>query len=589
MSYESLPVAALALAPPLLAIVLAMYTRQVLVSLFAGVWIGALMIADWNPIAATALSMDWIVEVVRSPFDTKFLILIMFMGAGAAFVYKSGGIIALQNWIGHRVNTARDSQILTWLIGIFIFFDSYTSTIVTGNATRELSQENNTSREMHAYVLDSTTSPVTTFGPVSNWIGYQVSMIIVGFEAARFTAEEVGITAFGLFLQSIPWNIYCFLAFFMVGFISITQRFYGPMLNAEWRSRKKKKTRRDDATPLSDITTDVGEPSEKNPTLINFFAPILSLLVVGLISMWWLGGGHQSGVDIATAFQETDVALGLLYGSFAFMAVGMLGAVGFGTMDLEEASDTVINGFKTMMIAAAIIVLAWSIGHAAEQVGTAQYIVDVMVNSGVPGSFLPLIIFVAAMFIAFTTGTSWGTMAILTPLAIPLGYELSGLSILPVLMGVLFGGAIWGDHVSPISDTTVMSSIFAGSDHIDHVTTQIPFAMTAAGVTILMLLLYAVGVTSPLVLLPLSVVLTAGTVIVLNKFDARRKNLPEIMPTTEAIDNGEIDVEAIENGSEADTTRINGQYNFVESIPLTAVGIVIAYLCLVFGFMTLGF
>ncbi|SFS98364.1 Na+/H+ antiporter NhaC family protein [Halostagnicola kamekurae] len=589
MSYESLPVAALALAPPVLAIVLAMYTRQVLVSLFAGVWIGALMIADWNPIAATALSMDWLVEVVRSPFDTKFLLLIMFMGAGAAFIYKSGGIIALQNWIGHRVNTARDSQILTWLIGIFIFFDSYTSTIVTGNATRELSQENNTSREMHAYVLDSTTSPVTTFGPVSNWIGYQVSMIIVGFEAAQFTAEEVGLTAFGLFLQSIPWNIYCFLAFFMVGFISITQRFYGPMLNAEWRSRKEKKTRRDDATPLSDIETDVGEPSEKNPTLINFFAPILSLLVVGLVSMWWLGGGHQSGVDIATAFQETDVALGLLYGSFAFMAVGMLGSIGFGTMDLEEASDTVISGFKTMMIAAAIIVLAWSIGHAAEQVGTAQYIVDVMVNSGVPGSFLPLLIFLAAMFIAFTTGTSWGTMAILTPLAIPLGYELSGLSILPVLMGVLFGGAIWGDHVSPISDTTVMSSIFAGSDHIDHVRTQIPFAMTAAGVTVLMLLLYAVGVTSPLVLLPLSVVITVGAVIALNKFDARRKNLPEVMPTTEAIDNGEIDVDAIENGTKTDTTQINGRYNFVESIPMTAVGIVIAYLCLVFGFMTLGF
>ncbi|QFU84872.1 Na+/H+ antiporter NhaC family protein (plasmid) [Natronorubrum aibiense] len=533
--------------------------------------------------------MDWIVEVVRSPFDTKFLILIMFMGAGAAFIYKSGGIIALQNWIGHRVNTARDSQILTWLIGIFIFFDSYTSTIVTGNATRELSEENNTSREMHAYVLDSTTSPVTTFGPVSNWIGYQVSMIIVGFEAAQFTAEEVGITAFGLFLQSIPWNIYCFLAFFMVGFISITQRFYGPMLDAEWRSRAEKKTHRDDATPLSDITTDVGEPSEKNPTLINFFAPILTLLIVGIVSMWWLGGGHQPGVDVATAFQETDVALGLLYGSFAFMAVGMLGAVGFGTMDLEEASDTVINGFKTMMIAAAIIVLAWSIGHAAEQVGTAEYIVDMMVNSGVPGSFLPLIIFVAAMFIAFTTGTSWGTMAILTPLAIPLGYELVGLSILPVLMGVLFGGAIWGDHVSPISDTTVMSSIFAGSDHIDHVNTQVPFAMTAAGVTVIALLLYAVGLTSVMVLLPLSVVLTAIVIIALNKFDARRKNLPEIMPTAEAIDNGKVNVEGIENGERSAATRGNGTYDYLASIPLTAVGIVAAYLCLVFAFVTFGF
>ncbi|MGQ3723282.1 Na+/H+ antiporter NhaC family protein [Natrialba aegyptia] len=588
MSYEALPYGALSLVPPLLAIALAMYTRQVLVSLFAGVWAGALLIADWNPIAATALSMDWIVEVVRSPFDTKFLILIMFMGAGAAFIHKSGGIIALQNWIGHRVNTARDSQILTWLIGIFIFFDSYTSTIVTGNATRELSEENHTSREMHAYVLDSTTSPVTTFGPVSNWIGYQVSMIIVGFEAAEFTAEEVGLTAFGLFLQSIPWNIYCFLAFFMVGFISITQRFYGPMLDAEWRSRKEKKTKRDGATPLSDIETDVGEPSEKNPTLVNFFAPILTLLVVGLVSMWWLGGGHQPGVDIATAFQETDVALGLLYGSFAFMAVGMLGAVGFRTMDLDEAGDTIISGFKTMMIAAAIIVLAWSIGHAAEQVGTAEFIVDVMVDSGVPGSFLPLLIFVAAMFIAFTTGTSWGTMAILTPLAIPLGYELVGVSILPVLMGVLFGGAIWGDHVSPISDTTVMSSIFAGSDHIDHVSTQIPFAMTAAGVTVFALLLYAAGLTSALVLLPLSVVLTGVVVVALNKLDARRKNLPEIMPTAKAIENGTIDTDAIENGNRSGATQFNGTYDYIASIPLTAVGVVAVYLGLVFAFVMIG-
>nr|WP_128906110.1 Na+/H+ antiporter NhaC family protein [Halorubrum amylolyticum] len=551
-----------------------MYTRQVLVSLFAGVWVGALLIADFNPIAATALSMDWLVEVVRSPFDTKFLILIMFMGAGAAFIYKSGGILALEHWIGHRVNTARDSQVLTWVIGVFIFFDSYTSTIVTGNATRDLSEDNNTSREMHAYVLDSTTSPVTTFGPVSNWIGYQVSMIIVGFEAARFSADELGVTAFGLFLQSIPWNIYCFLAFFMVGFISLTQRFYGPMLDAEWRSRSTGQTLREDATPLSDVSTDVGEPSEANPSLVNFFAPILSLLAVGIVSMWWLGGGHQPGVDIATAFQETDVALGLLYGSFAFLAVGMVGALGLGTMDLDEASDTVIDGFKTMMIAAAIIVLAWSIGHAAEQVGTAEYIVDVMVGSGVPGSLLPLIVFVAAMFIAFTTGTSWGTMAILTPLAIPLGYELVGASVLPVLIGVLFGGSIWGDHVSPISDTTVMSSIFAGSDHVDHVNTQIPFAMTAAGVTVIALLLYAVGLTSAFVLLPLSIALVVVAVLGLNKFDAKRKGLPEVMPTADEI--GE------------DDEPVEGSYGYLTSLPVIAVTVVIAYLSLVFLFVSFG-
>lgn len=579
---------ALALAPPLVAIVLAMYTRQTLVSLFAGVWIGALMVANWNPIAATALSTEWIVEVIMTPFNARFLVLIMFMGAGAAFIYKSGGIIALERWIGHRIRNARDSQVLTWLIGVFIFFDSYTSTIVTGNATRELSEENDSSREMHSYVLDSTTSPVTTFGPVSNWIGFQVSMIIVGFEALDVTPEELDVTAFGIFLQSIPWNIYCFMAFFMVGLITITQRFYGPMLDAEWRSRTEGKTMREDATPLSDITTDVGEPSRENPKLMNFFLPIVTLLVVGLVSMWWLGGGYQPDVDLATAFQETDVALGLLYAAFAFMVVGMAGALGYGTMGLDEASDTIINGFKTMMIAAAIIVLAWSIGFAAEQVGTAEYIVSAMVGGGVPGSFLPLIIFVAAMFIAFTTGTSWGTMGILTPIAVPLGYDLVGVGILPVLMGVLFGGAIWGDHCSPISDTTVMSSIFAGADHIDHVNTQIPFAMTAAGVTILILLLYAVGLQQAFVALPLAFVLTAGAVFVLNKFDARRKNLPEVMPTREELDGVDTETEPVDRDRRGRAADENGDYDLLDPVPAVALVVVLVYLAIVFGFAMLG-
>jgi Na+/H+ antiporter NhaC len=571
----------LALAPPLLAIVLAMTTRQVLVSLFAGVWVGALIVSQWNPIAATALTMEWLVQVVRSPFDTKFIILILFMGAGAAFIYRSGGILALERWIGDRVSTARESQVLTWLIGVFIFFDSYTSTVVTGNATRELSQENSSSREMHAYALDSTTSPVTTFGPVSNWIGFQVSMIIAGFEAARVSAADLNLTPFGLFLQSIPWNIYCFMAFFMVGFISITQRFFGPMLDAEWRARSTGETIREDATPLSDVSSDVGEQSEKNPSLVNFFAPILVLLVVGLVAMWYLGGGHRPGVDVSTAFQQTDVALGLLHGSFAFMLTGFVGSLAYGTMDLEEASDTIINGFKTMNIALAIIVLAWAIGYAAEQVGTAQFIVDTMVGSGVPGSFLPLIIFLAAMFVAFTTGTSWGTMAILTPLAIPLGYQLVGPSVLPVLVGVLFGGAIWGDHSSPISDTTVMSSIFAGSDHIDHVNTQIPFAGTAAGSTIVVLLLYGLGLQSPYVALPLAAVLTLVAVLALNKWDARRKGLPEVMPTADEIDaaDGELP-----DSREAE----NGSYDHLSFVPLVAIVVVTGYLLLVFGFATLG-
>ncbi len=572
----------LALAPPVVAIALAMTTRQTLISLFAGVWIGALIAVDWNPITATATAIDWIIETIMTPFNARFLVLIMFMGAGAAFIYKSGGVLALERWIGDRITTARDSQLLTWLIGVFIFFDSYTSTIVTGNATRELSQQTDSSREMHSYVLDSTTSPVTTFGPISNWIGFQVSMVIVGFEALDVSLEQLDVTAFGLFLQSIPWNIYCFMAFFMVGLIALTQRFYGPMLTAEWRARTTGLTMREDATPLSDVTADVGEPSDKNPSLVNFFVPILTLIVVGIVALWWLGEGYRADVDIATAFQETDVALGLLYAAFAFMATGMAGALAYGTMSVSEAGETIIDGFKTMMIAAAIIVLAWTIGYAAEQVNTAQYVVDLMVGGGIPAGVLPLVIFIAAMLIAFTTGTSWGTMGILTPIAIPLGYELSGLEILPVLIGVLLGGAIWGDHCSPISDTTVMSSIFAGADHIDHVNSQIPLALTAAGVTIIVLGLYALGLTQAVIALPLAFVLTGLTVIALNKLDARRKGLPEVMPTREELADVDPDRDRDQRMIETDG------YALLTPVSAVALLVVVVYLAVVFAFATLG-
>jgi Na+/H+ antiporter NhaC len=576
----------LSLAPPLIAIVLAMYTRQVLISLYAGVWIGALLVANWNPVVATTTSIDWIVQTVRDPWQAKFILLIMFMGAGAAFIYKSGSILALERWVGDRVDSSRESTLLTWLIGIFIFFDSYTSTVVTGNATREISQDNSTSRELHSYVLDSTTSPVTTFGPVSNWIGFQVSMISEGIAAAGI-AGAISLTPFAIFLKSIPWNMYCLMAFFMVGLMSTTQRFYGPMLDAEWRSRVSGESIREDATPLSDVTSDVGEPSTANPTLVNFFLPILVLLGVGIFAMWWIGGGAQPGVGISEAFTETNVALALLYAAFAFMVTGFAGALAYGTMGLEEASETVVDGFKTMLIAIAIIILAWSIGLAASKVGTAAYIVDVMVGSGVPAGVLPIIVFLAAMFVSFTTGTSWGTMGILTPIAVPLGYEFAGPEMLPVLMGVLFGGAIWGDHSSPISDTTVMSSIFAGSDHIDHVNTQIPLALTAAGATLVALVLYSVGIKSILVLLPLSAVLTVVGVYGLNKFDASRKNLPEVLPSRARIAEHQDLAERIDAGT-ADPSRLRGDLEWRNVMVWLAWGTAVIYIVAVFVFASLA-
>jgi Na+/H+ antiporter NhaC len=580
-------IAILALAPPLVAIVLAMTTRQVLISLYAGVWVGALIVTSGNPIAATALTMDWVVEVVRDPFNATFLVLILLMGAGAAFIYKSGSVLALENWVGDRVETARDAQILTWVIGIFIFFDSYTSTIITGNATKDLSNSRYSSREMHSYVLDSTTSPVTTFGPISNWIGFQVSVIAQVMGAGALTVAAVGASPYELFLQSIPWNIYCLMAFLMVGIIAITQRFYGSMLDAEWRARSERQTMREGATPLSNVTSDVGEPSENNPTLVNFFVPIVALIITGLVSMWWLGGGAAPDVGLAQAFQETDIARALLFSAFAFAVVGFVSAVATRALALDTASDTIVNGFKTMMIAAAIIVLAWTIGLAASNVGTAQYVINLVTGSGLPGETLPILIFIVSAFIAFTTGTSWGTMSIVTPIALPLGFRLVGPEILPVLLGALLGGAIMGDHCSPISDTTVMSSIFAGSDHIDHVNTQIPFALTAGGVAIVMYTLYALGISSPVVILPIALAVTTGAIFVFNKVDARRKNLPEVMPTVAEVEQG-TSRSQFERSSIGLFDDSSIDFDIINRVSIAAIVITVGYLGSVFAFAMFG-
>jgi Na+/H+ antiporter NhaC len=579
--------AILALAPPLVAIVLAMTTRQVLISLYAGIWVGALIFTSGSPIAATALTMDWVIQTVRDPFNATFLVLILLMGAGAAFIYKSGSVLALERWVGDRVETARDAQILTWVIGIFIFFDSYTSTIITGNATKDLSNSRYSSREMHSYVLDSTTSPVTTFGPISNWIGFQVSVIAQVIGAGALTVAAIGASPYELFLQSIPWNIYCLMAFLMVGIITITQRFYGPMLDAEWRARSKRQTMREGATPLSNVTNDVGEPSEKNPTLVNFFAPIVALIVAGLVSMWWLGGGAAPDVGLTQAFQETDIARALLFSAFAFAVVGFVSAVATRALTLDTASDTIVNGFKTMMIAAAIIVLAWTIGLAASNVGTAQYVINVVTGSGLPGETLPILIFAISVFIAFTTGTSWGTMSIVTPIALPLGFQTVGAEILPVLLGALLGGAIMGDHCSPISDTTVMSSIFAGSDHIDHVNTQIPFALTGGGVAIAMYTLYALGVSSPIVILPVALAVTIGAVFVFNKIDARRKNLPEVMPTVAEIEQ-DTSKSQFERSSTGLFSGTSMGFDIINGVSVAAVIITIGYLGSVLAFAMFG-
>jgi Na+/H+ antiporter NhaC len=412
------------------------------------------------------------------------------------------------------------------------FFGDYSNTAIVGTTMRDMADEMRMSREKLSYIIDSTAAPVATFG-ISSWVVYQLSMINQGYESAGISAEAPG--AFSVFLQSIPFNMYCIFAIAMVGIIVITKRDFGEMLDAEHRSWRDGKVLRDDANPMQSAEDSLGDVVTDSPSLRFFLIPVGSLIAVVFVGAAYTGltgsGANAELIDIVGNAAFVDA---LLWGSFAMMGMGLItGTVG-GLMDLEEAMETIIDGFGMMLNAAAILLMAWTIGGVTTSLQTGIYVTNVA-EAFISPLLLPIVILIAAAIIAFSTGTSWGTMAIVTPIAIPLAWNIGGSSpeLLPVAVGTVFSGAIFGDHCSPISDTTILSSTFTGADHIDHVRTQIYYAMTVISVALVMLLVWGATRITPLVLVPVGIGLLYGVVYGLSEWDADRKNISPKAQTTD--------------------------------------------------------
>lgn len=472
----------LSIIPPIVAVGLAIWTKRVIFSLFVSIWVGGLIYTGGNPFGAIGASFDWMKDVMIDPWDARFLVLTLLLGSGAAFMFKTGGSHALTRVLEKRLNNAKRSQLLAWVLGIVVFFNDYANSVIVGNASRDINAKYRVSREKLSYVLDATASPMATFGPVSDWIGYQVGLI----GAAFVTLKIVDVKAYFVFLQSIPWNFYCILSLIAVPMLILGKDF-GPMADAELRARKTGKIVADGATPLSSVETDLGEPfNAKSASVWNFILPLVTLIGVGIWAIWYTGGG-ATGKSLMDALADTEVDIALTWAAFAMTLVGMILALLQG-MSLEECEKTVLAGFRTMLPALVIMVLAWSVGSVCDSLGTADYVVG-LTQEWMSAALLPFLIFLVCMFISFATGTSWGTMAIITPIGVPLAYAIGGIPLVTIAIGSIFAGAIFGDHCSPISDTTVMSSIFAESDHIAHVTTQIPYALVVAGISAVLYLL----------------------------------------------------------------------------------------------------
>ncbi|UJL45423.1 Na+/H+ antiporter NhaC family protein [Virgibacillus sp. NKC19-16] len=461
----------LSLLPPVIAIVLALLTRNVIPALFAGVWLGATMLHGWNPLMGLyAVFSDFILPNVGDEWSATVLIYCGLFGVLIAVLQKTGGAHAIATAIAGKVKSPRGAQGSTMLFGIIIFFEDYFNALTVGSVMRSVTDKMRVSREKLAYIVDSTAAPMCLLGPVSTWV-----VFVMGLIGAQFVELGISDSAYMAYIFTIPFNFYSILALILVAIIIFMKWDFGPMAQAEYRARTTGKLLRDGAQPPSDDSmTDVKMDENTTPKMRNMIVPIVVL--IGLIPplFLWTGGFPEN--DFVTAIGESDGGLSILIAAFAAGIVGLGMGMQQKLFNFKEAIAIYINGFKSMMLVYIILALAWSIGSVTSELGTAAYIVDFAEQNATP-AIIPLLLFIVGAIVAFTTGTSYGTFAIMIPIAMPLAASMD-ISMYLAIAAVLSGG-VFGDHCSPISDTTILSSAGSSSDLIDHVNTQLPYAITA--------------------------------------------------------------------------------------------------------------
>ncbi len=493
----------LSILPPLLAIAMALITRQAIIALFCGIWLGVTIISGYNPITGFLHTLDtYIIKAFADSSRVNILLFTLLLGGMVGVITRSGGTEGIVDKLARYAKSAKGGQVSTWLMGIFIFFDDYANTLIVGNTMRPLTDKLRISREKLAYLVDSTAAPVANIAIISTWIGYEISLIDIEFKALGISSN-----AYAVFLQTIPYNFYPLYTLLFGFLIAFLARDYGPMWQAENRARTTGAVQRANATPLANLTADDLVADENTPRRwYNAVIPVLTVIVVTLAGLAWTGLDSVSGDNTDLTGMGLVQQLGTIFGaanSFAVLMwasfIGGIVAIGMALyqklLTLNTSITAWISGIRSMVVGGIILVLAWTIGDICKELLTASYIVSIT-EGFLSAQWIPVIVFLAAGVIAFATGTSWGTMAILMPISIPLAYtftqsaagisESHAMMILLSTTASVLAGATFGDHCSPISDTTVMSSMASSADHIDHVRTQLPYALTTGGVACLL-------------------------------------------------------------------------------------------------------
>jgi tetracycline resistance efflux pump len=451
------------LLPPLLAIVLAIWTRQVYLSLAAGVWIGWAIVEGWNPATGAARAIDETIAVLGDPGNTRVILFALFIGALIATVESSGGVRGFVQWLEERrwVNNQRRAQLLAYFTGWVIFIESNITVLVSGAVARPLTDRYRTSREKLAYIIDTTSAAVCILIPLNAWGAY-----ILGILGTLDVPDPLG-----TLVGAIPLNFYALSAVILTGVVIVTGWNIGPMKAAEARAAEGK-VLWDNASPLldPDVLAPESETGPGHP--LDMILPISAMVVMMPIALTITGGG-----DPRAGTGSTSVLWSVLTG----LAVAWILILAKGRSTVDELTRVGLRGAGGLINMAAVLWLALALAAVTAQLGAGPYVAGVTAGVLPTFIFLPLIFLVAA-FVAFATGTSWGTFAIMLPIAVPAAMTL-GLPLSPFVAACLAGG-IFGDHSSPISDTTIISSMAAATDHIDHVRTQLPYALIGGGIAL---------------------------------------------------------------------------------------------------------
>ena len=450
--------------------------------------------------ALTQAFLDFINRALNSlsdPWNAGIVMQVLVIGGVINLVAKMGGAKAIAEALAKKAKTAKSAQLITWFLGICVFFDDYANSLIVGPIMRPVADKMKISRERLAFIIDATAAPIAGLAIISTWIGLEVSLISEGFESIGVEAS-----GFGVFIQTIPYRFYNILILAFIVITIITLREFGPMRKAEISARKLKDLTNEEIAVTSSHMDELEPKEGVKLSIWNAIVPIGALIISAIVAFYYSGySSIMAGDDIAIkaivtnsplsfkaileVFAASDASIALLQSAIFSTVVAIVMAVWKKIFTISEAIEVWIDGMKGLIITAVILILAWSLGSVIKELGAAEYLVEAL-NGAIPAFLLPSLIFILGAIISFSTGSAYGTMSILMPLAIPLAYKINPeMSFVIVSTSAVLTGAIFGDHCSPISDTTILSSMGAGCSHIEHVKTQMWYALFVAAITIL--------------------------------------------------------------------------------------------------------